>query len=301
MIEVSACACAWNSYRIKSNNTIREHAWPRKDRGSNGNMMMKRSSGNHTPWIQRARDYQVGFQPSMGPPPPASVSLSSSHHSSNLSRSSHRSSHTHSRSRRCTYHSVGACPTQDSSNAQREGSEKRGEEMEMEDNMTQHNISMLHSFYGNVAKTAGPEWAQFHIHYSAFVWCQRIIISIAIQAMAVMLKALHCGSHVKPLLSQMTPTSHVGTYPVRIKNPRVILKVHLQDLPLWRWQESPNHTMPLHKKTLLHPLVTSAPSPMLADASSVKRSCWRWWSLDSHMIRYPYASSANSTFLYGRD
>lgn len=83
---------------------------------------------HHTPWIQRARDYQVGFQPSMSPPPPASASLSSSHHSSNLSRSSHRSSHTHSRSRSCTYHSVGVCPTQGSSNAQDEGTEERGED-----------------------------------------------------------------------------------------------------------------------------------------------------------------------------
>lgn len=59
--------------------------------------------------------------------------------------------------------------------------------------------------------------------------------------------------------------------------------------------------MPLHKKPLLHPLVMSAASPMLADASSVKRSCWPWWSLDSHTTRCPYASCATSTFLYGRD
>lgn len=250
-----------------------------------------------TPWIQRARGYQVGFQRSMSPTPPASVPLSSSHHSSNLSRSSHRSSHTHSRSRRYTFHSVGACPTQGFSNAQGEASEERGEEMEMEDRMTPHNISML---YVCTAKTAGPEWAELHNHYSFFGWCQHLHLSCH-PGHGSMLKAIHCGSHIDPLLSQMTPTSHVCTYPVRMKNPWVILKVHPQDLSRWRGQGSPNHTMPLHKKPLLHPLIMSAASPMLADASSVKGSCWRWWSLDSHTTRRPYASCAKSTFLCGRD
>lgn len=42
--------------------------------------------------------------------------------------------------------------------------------MEMEDRMTPHNISMLYTLYRNVctAKTAGPEWAELHNHYSFF-------------------------------------------------------------------------------------------------------------------------------------
>ncbi len=74
-------------------------------------------------------DYQVGFQPSVPPDPLATVSRSSSHHSSNPSRSSY----THSRSSRRTCYSVGTYPTQGLSTAQAAILEERIKQLELED------------------------------------------------------------------------------------------------------------------------------------------------------------------------
>lgn len=78
-------------------------------------------------------DYQVGFQPFVRPAPPATVSRSNSHHSSNRSRSSNRSSCIHSRSSRRTYYSVGTYPTQGLSTAQAAILEERIKQLELED------------------------------------------------------------------------------------------------------------------------------------------------------------------------
>ncbi|KAG7457240.1 hypothetical protein JOB18_014039 [Solea senegalensis] len=78
-------------------------------------------------------DYHVGFQPSAHSDSPATVSRSSSHHSSNPSRSSNRSSYTHSRSSRRTYYSFGTYPTQGLSTAQAAILEERIKQLELED------------------------------------------------------------------------------------------------------------------------------------------------------------------------
>lgn len=149
---------------------------------------------HQTPWIQQARDYQVGFQPSMSPTPPASVPLCSSHHSSNLSRS-----YTHSRSRRCTYQSGGACPTQGSSNAQIEASEERGEEMERKTTWPHTMLACSPASAGTYAQPRQLlQSGQSSIITTPSLGDANTFISLAIQAMLGMLKALHCGSYINP-------------------------------------------------------------------------------------------------------
>lgn len=78
-------------------------------------------------------DYEVGFQPSVRPDLPTTVSRSNSHHSSSMRRSSNSSSYIYSRSSRRTCYSVCTYPTHGLSTAQAAILEERMKQLELED------------------------------------------------------------------------------------------------------------------------------------------------------------------------
>lgn len=296
------------SYRLRSNNTSRQRAWPHEARGSNGNMMIKRSSGNQVQGALRNDGWCINTMD------PETTRMDSSHPWAqhhllvflSLAATTTATWAGHPTGAHMPIADPGVHTTLLVRVPLRVPQMHKVKPQKREGKRWRWKTAWPHTILACSTASTGtyaqprqlvPSGQSSIITPS--LGDANTFISLAIQAMVGMLKALRCGSHISPLLSQITPTSHVGTHPVTMKNPWVIITVHPQDLSLWRGQGFPDHTMPLHKKPLLHPLVMSAASPMLADV--LERGAVGGGGHWIHIRPSIHTSCAKSTFLYGRD